>query len=94
MDFPAVTVCNQNRVHCGHLTQMIAAKKNLSIKEAYLLLEKGNYSGEDEETLAEIFSDTGCKRDFDKYNDSVLPGGSFGCIVCVKLYLFRCASIS
>ena len=95
MDFPAVTVCNQNRVHCGNLKKMIAAKlskmDHLSIAEAYLLLEKGNYSGEGREALAAIFSlleDTGCKRDFDKYDETVLAGGSFGCIVCVELYRF------
>ena len=93
MDFPAVTVCNQNRVHCGHLKQMIAANlsetRNLSIAEAYFLLEKGEYSEED--NFAEMFSlleDTGCRNDFDKFNDTVLPEGSFSCIVCVDLYLF------
>ena len=72
---------------------MIAANlsetRNLSIAEAYLLLEKGEYSEED--NFAEMFSlleDTGCRNDFDKYNDTVLPEGSFGCIVCVELYLF------
>ena len=82
MDFPAVTVCNRNRVHCGHLKQMIAANlsetRNLSIAEAYLLLEKGEYSEED--NFAEMFSlleDTGCRNDFDKFNDTVLPEGSF-----------------
>ena len=83
MDFPAVTVCNRNRVHCGHLKQMIAANlsetRNLSIAEAYFLLEKGEYSEED--NFAEMFSlleDTGCRNDFDKYNDTVLLEGSFG----------------
>ena len=93
MDFPAVTVCNQNRVHCGHLKQIIAANlsetNHISIEEANLLLENEKYSGED--NLTEIFSlleDLGCRRNFDKYNETVLPGGTFGCIVCVKLYFF------
>ena len=91
MDFPAVTVCNQNRVHCGHLKQMIAAKlsktDNLSIAKAYLNLEKGNYSGEGREAFS-LLEDAGCKRDFDIYDETVLAGGSFGCIVCVELYRF------
>ena len=85
MDFPAVTVCNQNRVHCGHLKQMIAANlsetNHISIAEAYMLLEKGKSSEED--NLAEMFSlleDTGCRNDFDKYDETVLPEGSFGCM--------------
>ena len=95
MDFPAVTVCNQNRVHCGNLKKMIAATlsktDNLNIAKAYLDLEKGNYSGEGGEALAKIFSlleDTGCKRDFDIYDETVLAGGSFSCIACVELYRF------
>ena len=90
MDFPAVTVCNQNRVHCGNLKKMIAATLSKTDHLTYLELEKGNYSGEGREVLAEIFSlleDAGCKRDFDIYDETVLAGGSFGCI-CVELYRF------
>ena len=85
-----MTVCNQNRVHCGHLKQIIAANlsetNHISIEEANLLFEKGEYSGED--NMAEMFSlldDMGCRGNFDKNDDTVLPGGSFGCIICVKL---------
>ena len=49
MDFPAVTVCNQNRVHCGRLKMFLAEKlaesHKLNFTEVYSLLENGNYSG-------------------------------------------------
>ena len=84
MDFPAVTVCNQNRVHCGNLKRLIAknlAESNqLNFTEAYSLLEKGNYLGAGADELAEysqFLEDAGCMTNFNRYTD--VDGGSYGC---------------
>ena len=88
MDFPAVTVCNQNRVHCGHLKTLIAQKlaeqNQLNFTEAYSLLEKENYSGAEADALAEytpFLEDAGCRRNFDKYDETDAQGGSYGCAI-------------
>ena len=76
MDFPAVTVCNQNRVHCGHLKQLIAEEmvkaSHLNITEAYSLLEENGTAqlGEElDQEMAIIYSlleDTGCRTKGDE----------------------------
>ena len=62
LDFPAITVCNQNRVHCGRLktlmTEHLAKANHLNVTEV--------------EALATILEDTGCRT------NTVLPGGFSG----------------
>ena len=89
MDFPAVTVCNQNRVHCGHLKKMIAEKlvegNHLNETAAYSLLEEGTQLGDEAEGIAKIYSlleDTGCRTNLDKYDETEAPGGSSGYPIC------------
>ena len=89
MDFPAVTVCNQNRVHCERLRTGIAEKlaesKQLNFTEAYYLLEKGNYSGEEADAMAGyswILENTGCRTNFVNYDETdVVHRGGYGCFV-------------
>ena len=86
MDFPAVTVCNQNRVHCGRLKMLIAEKlaesSQLNFTEAHSILEKENYSGAEADALAEytpFLEDAGCMINFNRYDEADLDGGSYGC---------------
>ena len=85
MDFPAVTVCNQNRVHCGRLKQLIAAEmvkaSHLNITEAFALLEEDGTAqlGEElDQEMAIIYSlleDTGCRTNFSKYDENAETNG-------------------
>ena len=90
MDFPAVTVCNQNRVHCGHLKQWIVEQmmnktSHHNISEAYSLLEGGGeLSGREAIAMAKAYSlleFTGCRTNFDKYDETDVHGGTYGCAI-------------
>ena len=87
MDFPAVTVCNQNRVHCGRLRTLIAEKlaesNQLNFTEAYSLLEKEEADAMSEYSL--FLEDAGCGTSFDKYDET--EGGSYGCAIVQNLTL-------
>ena len=86
MDFPAVTVCNQNRVHCGNLKTLMAenlAESNQpNFTEAYSHLEKENYLGAEADAMAEysqFLEDAGCMTNFKGYHEADVDGGSYGC---------------
>ena len=46
LDFPAVTICNQNRVHCGNLDRLIQ--------------EQGNLTAEEQIDISKMCSNAGC----------------------------------
>ena len=69
MDFPAVTVCNQNRVHCGHLKQLIAE-------------EMVEASQKEMANMYSLLEEAGCKTNFSKYDEKKeTTGGSSGCAI-------------
>ena len=95
-----MTVCNQNRVHCGHLKQLIAEEmvkaSHLNITEAYNLLEEDGTAelGEElDEEMAIIYSlleDTGCRTNFNKYDENTDTNGkSSGCAFFLNLRPFN-----
>ena len=101
MDFPAVTVCNQNRVHCERLRTLIVeefAKSNqLNFTEAYSLLEKEEADAMSEYSL--FLQDAGCRTNFDRYDETGVHGGSYGWAIVQNLNLISqvlsvCSSFS
>ena len=84
-----MTVCNQNRVHCGRLRTLIAeklAKSNqLNFTEAYSLLDKEEADAMSEYSL--FLEDTGCRTNFDKYDETDVHGGSKGGTIVQNLNL-------